>query len=98
MTATTPANIFCGKLGRLLFAAAHRRQCRRWLRRRKKQLDEGRIEQSREVPTQHPGRLTAEFAYQKVPSCEAAYFEGHAERMRYAEHSAARTCLVGSRT
>ena len=69
------------ELGRLLFPL-DRKQCRRWLRRRNKQLDEGRIEHL--VKSLRSIRADTAELNQKV-KLEAAYFEGHAERMRYAE-------------
>ncbi len=68
-------------LGRTLFPL-HRQQRRRWVKRRKKQLDEGRIEHLvcslRNTPADTPEQHDA-------LRREANYFEGHAERMRYAE-------------
>ena len=69
------------ELGRELFPQ-DRQLRRRWVRPRKKQLDEGRIEQLvRFLRSLRPD--TPELV-EKVRT-EAAYFEGHAERMRYAE-------------
>jgi len=69
------------ELGRELFPQ-DRQLRRRWVRRRKKQLDEGRIEHLvrflRSLRPETPELL------EKLRT-EAAYFEGHAERMRYAE-------------
>ena len=68
-------------LGRTLFPL-DRQQRRRWVKRRKKQLDEGRIEHLvrsfRSTPT-----CTAE--QHEAVRLESNYFQGHAERMRYAE-------------
>ena len=68
-------------LGRTLFPC-DRQQRRRWVKRRKKQLDEGRIEHLvrsfRNTPTS-----TAE--QREAVRLESNYFQGHAERMRYAE-------------
>ncbi len=69
------------ELGRQLFPQ-DRKQRRRWVRRRKKQLDEGRVEHLvRFLRSLRPE--TPELVEQL--RTEAAYFEGHAERMRYAE-------------
>ena len=69
------------ELGRQLFPQ-DRQQRRRWVRRRKKQLDEGRIEHLvrflRSLRPETPALV-------ERLRTEAAYFEGHAERMRYAE-------------
>ena len=67
-------------LGRELFPL-DRQQRRRWVRRRKKQLDEGRIEHLVQSLRQIP--CSSAELHAKVQR-EAAYFEGHAERMRYA--------------
>jgi nucleotide-binding universal stress UspA family protein len=68
-------------LGRQLFPL-DRTQRRRWVRRRKKQLDEGRIEHLvrslRGIRAETP-------ELREALRVEAAYFEGHADRMRYAE-------------
>ena len=70
-----------GELGRQLFPQ-DRKQRRRWVRRRTKQLDEGRIEHL--VRSLRGLRAdTPELAAKLLT--EAAYFEGHADRMRYAE-------------
>ena len=70
-----------GELGRELFPQ-DRTQHRRWVRRRSKQLDAGRIEHLarslRSLQCDTP-ELNAKVKRQ------AAYFEGHAQRMRYAE-------------
>ena len=68
-------------LGRHLFPL-DRQQRRRWVRRRKKQLDEGRIEHLVQSLRRTPAD-TPEVANQL--RLGAAYFETHAERMRYAE-------------
>ena len=69
------------ELGRQLFPQ-DRQQRRRWVRRRKKQLDEGRIEHL--VRFLRSLRPDTPALVEKLRT-EAAYFEGHAERMRYAE-------------
>ncbi len=69
------------ELGRHLFPL-DRQQCRRWLRRRKKQLDEGRLEHW--VRSLRGIRADTPELSEKL-RIEAAYFEGHADRMRYAE-------------
>ncbi len=69
------------ELGRQLFPQ-DRKQRRRWVRRRKKQLDEGRIEHL--VRFLRSLRPETPELVEKLRT-EAAYFEGHAERMRYAE-------------
>ncbi len=68
-------------LGRQLFPQ-DRKQRRRWVRRRKKQLDEGRIEHL--VQSLRGIRADTPELSDKV-RVEAAYFEGHAHRMRYAD-------------
>ncbi len=68
-------------MGRTLFPL-HRQQRRLWVKRRKKQLDEGRIEHLVRSLRNTPAD-TAE--QQQALRLEANYFEGHAERMRYAE-------------
>ncbi len=69
------------ELSRQLFPL-DRKQRRHWVRRRQKQLDEGRIEHLvrslRGIQAETP-----ELA--ETLRIQAAYFEGHAERMRYAE-------------
>jgi len=67
------------ELGRQLFPQDCQ-QRRRWVRRRKKQLDEGRIEHL--VRFLRSLRPEAPELIEKLRT-EAAYFEGHAERMRY---------------
>lgn len=68
-------------LARTLFPLS-RQQRRRWVKRRKKQLDEGRIEHLVRALRNTP---TDTAAQQEALRLEANYFEGHAERMRYAE-------------
>ena len=69
------------ELGRLLFPL-DRKQRRRWVLRRKKQLDGGRIEHLvRSLRALDPD---TDVLAEKLRT-EAAYFEGHADRMRYAE-------------
>lgn len=63
------------ELSRQLFPL-DREHRRRWVRRRKKQLDEGRIE--------HLVRSLRGIRGEMV-RIKAVFFEGHAERMRYAE-------------
>lgn len=70
-----------GELGRQLFPQ-DRKQRRRWVRRRTKQLDEGRIEHL--VRSLRGLRADTPELAEKLRT-EAAYFEGHADRMRYAE-------------
>ena len=69
------------EVGRHLFPL-DRKQRRRWVRRRKKQLDEGRIEHL--VRSLRGIRADTPELSEKV-RIQAAYFEGHADRMRYAE-------------
>ena len=69
------------ELGQHLFPL-DRKQRRRWVRRRKKQLDEGRIEHL--VRSLRGIRADTPALSEKL-RIEAAYFEGHADRMRYAE-------------
>ena len=69
------------ELGRELFPQ-DRKLRRRWVRRRKKQLDEGRIEHL--VRFLRSLRPETPELVEKLRT-EAAYFEGHADRMRYAE-------------
>lgn len=69
------------ELGRQLFPQ-DRQQRRRWVRRRKKQLDEGRIEHL--VRCLRSLRPDTPEVVEQVQA-EAAYFERHAQRMRYAD-------------
>ncbi len=68
-------------LGRTLFPL-DRQQRRRWVQRRKKQLDEGRIEHLIRSLRSTPTDTLEQHEEVRV---ESNYFEGHAERMRYAE-------------
>ena len=67
-------------LGRLLFPQ-DRRQRRRWVRRRKKQLDEGRVEHLVRSLQRTPADSPEVADELRIG---ANYFAGHAERMRYA--------------
>ena len=69
------------ELGRQLFPL-DRQHRRRWVRRRKKQLDEGRIEH---LVRSLRGLRAETPELGEAVRIQAAYFEGHAERMRYAE-------------
>ena len=69
------------ELGRQLFPL-DRQQRRRWVRRRKKQLDDGRIEHL--VRSLRGIQADTPELSEKL-RIEAAYFEGNADRMRYAE-------------
>ena len=68
------------ELARLLFPQ-DRRQRRRWVRRRKKQLDEGRVEHLVSALHRTPASDPALADKLRIG---ANYFAGHAERMRYA--------------
>ncbi len=93
------------ELGRTLFPL-DRQQRRGWVQRRKQQLDEGRIEH---LVRSFRGTPTDTAEQQNAVRLESNYFEGHAERMRYAEFrrqdlfvgsgvvEAAGRALVGSR-
>ena len=70
------------ELGRQLFPQ-DRKQRRRWVSRRKKQLNEGRIEYL--VRFLRSLRPEIPELAEKLRT-EATYFEGHTERMRYAEY------------
>ena len=69
------------ELGRLLIPQ-DRRQRRRWVRRRKKQLDEGRVEHLVRSLRQSPADSPEVADKLRIG---ANYFAGQAERMRYAE-------------
>ena len=68
-------------LGRILFTL-DRQQRRRWVMRRKQQLDEGRIEH---LVRSFRNRPTSTPEQHEAVRLESNYFQGHAERMRYAE-------------